>query len=173
MRGSKVIIFLIEANKSSRSDKNYIRALMNSLYSKEFQIKFIYMNGKTNYKKDRTTKEIKNYKSIFKPDNFEIYVVYIYDTDDHNRDRDCIRINNDIKTYCDSKKYFYIWFHTTIEEVLLGEFITRSKVQESKKYLENVARGKTKIDVRNLKNLEYHTKSGSNFCLIIEEIKKS
>lgn len=112
-------------------------------------------------------------QSIFKPDNFEVYVVYIYDTDDHNRDRDCIKINNDIKTYCDSKKYFHIWFHTTIEEVLLGEFITRSKVQESKKYLENVARGKTKIDVRNLKNLEYHTKSGSNFCLIIEEIKKS
>lgn len=80
MRRSKVIIFVIEANKSSRSDENYIRALMNSLYSKEFQIKFIYMNGKTNYKKDRVTKEIKNYKSIFKPDNFEIYVVYIYDT---------------------------------------------------------------------------------------------
>lgn len=135
MRGSKVIVFVIEANKSSRSDENYIRALMNSLYSKEFQIKFIYMNGKTNYKKDRVTKEIKNYKSIFKPDNFEVYVVYIYDTDDHNRDRDCIKINNDIKTYCDSKKYFHIWFHTTIEEVLLGEFITRSKVQESKKYL--------------------------------------
>ena len=39
MRGSKVIVFVIEANKSSRSDENYIRALMNSLYSKEFQIK--------------------------------------------------------------------------------------------------------------------------------------
>ena len=43
MRGSKVIVFVIEANKSSRSDENYIRALMNSLYSKEFQIKFIFI----------------------------------------------------------------------------------------------------------------------------------
>ena len=57
------------------------------------------------------------------------------------------------------------------------EFLIKRYKQEYhidvKKYLENVARGKTKIDVRNLKNLEYHTKSGSNFCLIIEEIKKS
>ena len=34
MRGSKVVIFVIEANKKSRSDENYIRALMNFLYLK-------------------------------------------------------------------------------------------------------------------------------------------
>ena len=130
------------------------------------------MGGKTNYRKERVTKEIKNYKNIFKSDNFEVYIVYVYDTDDRNNDRNCIRINNEINAYCESENYFYIWFHTTIEEVLLGEFITRLKVQESKKYLENVAKGKTKIDTKNLNNLKYHTKSASNFHLIMEKIKE-
>ena len=67
-------IFVVETNQISQTDRVYISYLLKNLYGKYFsnndeyayKYSFVYMNGKRNFNKANTLKEIKKLCRIYK-----------------------------------------------------------------------------------------------------------
>lgn len=139
-----LLIFVVETNEKNDSDKMYISKYLTTRYPQvsldsSIVVKWVYMNGKTNYSKKGVENKVKDYKSRYDkyhPGNNDVYVIYCIDIDDLSN-KDCVRLNSEVIEYCKTKQYRLIWFNKTIEHVFLGKIIhqSKNKKKESKEFL--------------------------------------
>ena len=130
-----LLIFVIETTESNDSDKMYISEYLNTRFPQrascsDMVVKWVYLNGKTNYKKGNIEKKIKDYKTrylSYHPNSKDIYVLYCMDIDAVDLIVDNVKLNNEIKEYCLKCGYQLIWFNKTIEHVFLGKIIHQAK----------------------------------------------
>ncbi|MBR2498726.1 MAG: hypothetical protein IKB67_03330 [Clostridia bacterium] len=121
------LIFCVECNKKSESDKMYISNVIKNFYKLDTSIKTRYLNfaGKGKYKSEKIKKEIEKIKA--EPHYKQIKVVYCVDADKIQADPDTNKLNEEIKKYCKKNNYEFVWFCRNIEDVFLHKTINNSK----------------------------------------------
>ena len=141
------LIFVVETNKSCKSDWIYRKDTIDYFYKYEnTQVKFttVYMGGKGNYKKKEKeiTGYISQYASVSKENQSK--VIYCFDCDDYDAKPEDFRFLEDAEKCCSSKGYEFVWFCRDIEQVYLGKRIEdKQKKSESAKY-------KAKKEIKNI-----------------------
>ena len=132
------LIICYESRPSADTDYAYVHEYIRYFYKqyeRKFKIDKVSFRGKSNYNKvERNIKDkINKYKYTHK--NEKQFVVYCLDTDyGINESSEC---NEEIIKYCESKKYYLIWFHRDVEEVFLKRRVKDSeKTQTSKMFLD-------------------------------------
>lgn len=141
------LIFVVETDKSCKSDWIYIKDTIEHFYRYEnTQVKFtpVYMGGKGNYKKKEKeiTGYISQYTSVSKENQSK--VIYCFDCDDYDVKPEDFRFLEDAQNYCRNKGYEFVWFCKDIEQVYLGKRIEdKQKKPEAAKY-------KSKKEIKNI-----------------------
>ncbi|MCR5760932.1 MAG: hypothetical protein K6F82_02880 [Sphaerochaetaceae bacterium] len=143
-----LLIFVVETTESNKSDEMYIKKYIRTMFPQLIDspgsvVKWVYMNGKGNYKKNSTLHKIEDYSKRylrFYENVNDIHVIYCVDLDDTCQALDADnnkRLNREIKAFCDERSYKFVWFNRTIEEVFLGKKILRQKdkSKEAQKYI--------------------------------------
>jgi len=126
----KLLVLCVETDKIADTDPKYIDKAIRTFYvvNNDISIKYVRMNGKGNYNKSSVTTQVKRQ---FTGDFDETCVAYCIDID-NLADREVLEQNKNIKDYCDSLGYKYIWFCRDVEEVFLHKRVDKSeKKQES------------------------------------------
>ena len=163
------LIFVVESNKKSKSDWIYIKDTIDHFYSYgQAHTKFspVYMNGKGNYKtKDKEIKGlVSQYYSVSKENRTEI--IYCFDCDDYDIKKEDVDFLNEVRQYCKSQGYAFVWFCKDIEQVYIGR-----KIDNSQKTKEAVMFKKKKIiatvDDRKL-SIDRYQKNTSNIMQILD-----
>lgn len=121
----KRLVLCVETDKIADTDSQYIDKAIRTFYvvNNDISIKYVRMNGKGNYNKKFVTNQI---KELLSGDFDEACVAYCIDAD-NLADREALEQNKNIKDYCDSLGYKYIWFCRDIEEVFLHKRIDKSE----------------------------------------------
>lgn len=151
-----LLIFVVETTESNDSDKMYISKYISTVYpqlkeSPDCVIKWVYMNGKGNYKKKSVLDNIEDYRTRylrFHEDMKDIHVIYCVDLDDTCQTLDANnnkRLNREIKAFCNERSFKFVWFNRTIEEVFLGKKILRQK-DKSKEAQQYIRKGIPKTE---------------------------
>ena len=126
MSMSKQILLCVEANKQSRTDYQYIQAVIKRFYADDRKIVYrpIFMGSKTKYNaKDvvrDVDKRIKEYSGI-------THVIYFIDTDDYNTSPETRRLYDDIASYCGANGFDLVFFCRDVEDVFIGHQIRDSE----------------------------------------------
>lgn len=136
-------ILVVETNRKNKSDYIYLKKYMGVFFDIGSDIiRPVYLKGKTNYNDSARIKEIQglisDYKSIPREDN-RIAVLYFIDTDDISRGPNANKnkkLNSDIKRFCKTNGFEFVWFHEVIEQVFIG---TRVPDKEKKAFAERFA----------------------------------
>lgn len=162
-----LLIILLETNNKDGSDYLYFKSIISRFYEERgtgISIKPIFMNGKGNYNKIDT--KIKNYINQY--DGLS-QVIYFFDVDSTNIKYDQRKLNNDIIKYCESKKYEIVWYNKTVEDVLIGNVITKNKTKIANDFfLKNYI---MQVDERklNIKEFELMKHQESNVKYILDK----
>ena len=115
------LIFLVESDKKSQSDYNYIKSTIDHYYNiLGVKLTPIFLGSKGNYNKKE--EEIK--KNISKYSK-ESNVFICYDID--NIKNPSYKINEQIISYAKSKGYETIWFYEDIEQEYIKQQIPNSE----------------------------------------------
>jgi hypothetical protein len=119
-------IFVVETNKTCKSDWIYIKDTIEHFYAYDrTSVKFspVYMDGKGNYRSKKTEKEIisliSQYKATSKKNQSK--VIYCFDCDEYSSNSDDWKFLEDARQYCENKGYDFVWFCKDIEQVYLGQ----------------------------------------------------
>ena len=118
------LIFVVEANKKSKSDWIYIKTTIDHFFTydtEHIKLTPVYMGGKGKYK-DRE-KEINKLISQYAAQSPErnSRVIYCFDCDEYDRKPDDKKFLDDAKDYCCQKNYEFAWFCKDIERVYLSK----------------------------------------------------
>lgn len=134
------LIFVVETNSKCMSDWIYIKDTIEKFYTYDpSHTKFtvVYMNGRGNYKSRE--KEIKKLITQYAPNAKEKQsrVIYCFDCDDYDKNRDDEKFLRDARQYCQDRGYDFVWFCRDIESVYLGNRVDdKMKGKEAKKFKE-------------------------------------
>lgn len=168
----KQLIFVVESDSSSKIDDRYIKKLIHEMYiisNNEYQIQFIHLNGKGNYKSKKIVSQIEKYIILNKEGNN--YVFYCIDTDEINTKRDEFDFFKKIENFCQLNQYYLIWFYRNIEHAILNRNICDNlKKKEASLFYRN------SIDIIDIQkrlsciSLTTGKKGKSNFCCVLDEI---
>ena len=127
---SKQLIFLVETNRSCKSDWMYIKSTLDYYYGVRSDIHYevIYLDGKTKFHtKDKQIKKLRN--------QFRIGVSYVFvciDLDHYQSNSADQNLNDKIERYCNDHCYDLIWFNRNIEHVYLNDENVESKKKKEK-----------------------------------------
>ena len=165
---SKQILFCVETSSNAETDKVYIKETIYHYYSLEnkTRIRFIFFEGKGNYKKKNILKQIsdqvKQYSAIG-----STHVIYCIDTDRYDADPAQVRELDEIKHYCEQQGYDLIWFCRDVEDVFWGEQIHKDdKTKMATKF--RSSRQITHVDNQKLRCEDY-TRHKSNILQILDK----
>lgn len=127
------LIFVVETNKRTNSDWIYIKDTIEHFYRYErTQVKFspVYMDGKGKYEKKEKEIQglISQYASTSKTNQSK--VIYCFDCDEYNKKPEDLAFLKEVKKYCQTKGYHFVWFCRDIEEVYLGQQIPDNQKKE-------------------------------------------
>ena len=167
METIRQLIFCLESNSKAKIDWIYIKEVVDSFFTYGNYIKFspVYMGGKTNYKRDKTIKEIKSLTNTIRGESI---VIYCIDADLIESDPDRRREFDEIKAYCSNEGYEFIWFHRNVEDVFLGRMVEQSeKIREAERFKRQAL-----IKNVNLGKLRSRTETASQSSNIITILKK-
>ena len=142
------LIFVVEADKKSKSDWIYIKDTIDNFYQYDLahvKLSPVYMHGRGNYKtKEREIKKlVSQYSSMTKTN--ESKVMYCFDCDDYDMKKEDADFLIEAQKYCEGNGYDFVWFCKDIERVYVGR-----KIEDSQKTKE-AALFKKKKAVRNIK----------------------
>ena len=167
----KQLLFCVETSKQAKTDNIYISETLNRYYKigSEIRIRYIYLNGKSNYNKSAVRKEIDSQATQYAK-NGNTHVVYCIDIDRQDIDATHKKDLENIERYCAKNNYELVWFSRDIEDVYWGEQsrkdekVKMAKQFRSSKHIENVAE----------KNLRYSTISRhkSNILIVLDKVMK-
>ena len=127
------IIAVLETKNRDGSDYLYFKSIINRFYVERgtgIPINPVFLNGKGNYlrQEKQIREKIKGYAENSK-------VIYFFDVDSPDIKSDQQQLNNDIINHCKSTNREVVWFKRTIEEVMLGQVITKNKNKEAYSFL--------------------------------------
>ena len=162
------LIIVVESDEKSRSDFIYVNNVINLVYEKnirtDIKVSPVFMKGKGNYKriKGRINKLQKDFCSIGKS-----IVIYCFDTDKFdNKPEDKKNLCEEMN-YCKDNGFEFVWFCHDIEEVFLGESVSRTeKTNKAKQF--DFSQGIYNLDL-NILLSEQMIKGKSNLLLILEK----
>ena len=120
------LIFVVETNKKCNSDWIYIKDTIEYFFQydrTQLKLSVVYMDGKGNYNSNKKKKEIQSLISQYKAGakNNRSKVIYCLDCDEFDRKPEDSKFIEDVRLYCDSNKYDFIWFCKDIEQVYIGK----------------------------------------------------
>ena len=131
----KLLIVCVESNKNAKTDAAYIEKAIKEYYviNNDVKLSFIFMNSKSEYRKQKYAKEIEQLRNYVGKDNTR--VLFCVDTDNYDTSSEDQKLNDEIQKYCNDKDYSFVWFCKCIEEVFLHTKVSsHNKVSESKKF---------------------------------------
>lgn len=150
------LIFVVETNKSCKSDWIYIKDTIEHFYQCDpahTKLSTVYMDGKGRYKnkEKEILKLIAGYTSGAISKSNHSKVIYCFDCDDYNIKREDSEFLVEAQQYCNEKKYDFVWFCKDIESVYLGKKVDDSQKKKEaekfkvKKLIENVISNKLSV----------------------------
>lgn len=134
------LIFVVEANKKSKSDWMYISDTIKRFYehnSTHVKYSIVYMGGKGHYKEKESAilRLISQYSS--QDSSRESKVIYCFDCDNYDTNAEDRDFLNSVRQYCDNKGYDFAWFCKDIEHVYWGEKVNSGdKSKKAKSFIE-------------------------------------
>ena len=151
-------IFVVECNKTSKSDWYYIRKLLTSSYfSIDLQttpLHPVFMDGKTNYASEDVKNEINSLIQAF-PERSSVH--FVFDVDRGlTKDK---KLNEKIIAYLSGQVFAkgivpdIIWFNKNIECVLLGHSVSDNKKAETARNF--YTQGHCELDEAHMEALHY------------------
>lgn len=168
---SRQILFCVETSKQAKTDNIYISETLKRYYQigSDIRIRFIYLNGKSNYNKNDIRMDIEAQTSQYAK-NGETHVIYCIDTDRHDIDANQKKDLQDIEEYCAKNGYEFVWFSRDIEDVYWGEQIHKDeKVHKARRF--RSSRQIEKVREQNLRASEIK-RHKSNVLIVLDEILK-
>jgi hypothetical protein len=135
IKDNERLIFVFECDEKSKTDQRYIRCIIEYYYEIKFDIRPIYLGGKSNYNKV-DGKIIKTKKDLNEQgEDIKTFVIYFIDTDSEKKNSP-VKLE-DVKKYCIKNNYELILFCKGIEDVLkLGKVKGLNKVELSINFVE-------------------------------------
>ena len=118
------LIFVVEANKKSKTDWIYIKETIDRFYKYDeahLKLSAIYMEGKNKYlaKEKEVNLLISQYSST--STNNVTKVIYCFDCDDYDSNPVDKEFLEKTQEFCKANNYEYVWFCKDIERVYLGK----------------------------------------------------
>ena len=125
------LIFVVEANKKSKTDWIYIKETIGRFYKYDvahLKLSAVYMEGKNKYlaKEKEVNLLISQYSST--STNNVTKVIYCFDCDDYDSNPVDKEFIEKTQEFCKANNYEYVWFCKDIERVYLGK-----KVEDGRK----------------------------------------
>lgn len=153
------LIFVVETNKSCKSDWIYIKDTIDRFFKYDnAHTKFtpLYLGGRGNYSKKQ--REIKSYISQYASTSKQnrSKVIFCFDCDNYDGNPDDSRFIKEAQQYCKEHGYDFVWFCRDIEHVYLGKSVPeKDKKSESVRFKAN----------KMIKNVEKSRLSADGFKL--------
>ena len=118
------LIFVVEANKKSKTDWIYIKETIDRFYKYDvahLKLSAVYMEGKNKYlsKEKEVNLLISQYSST--STNNVTKVIYCFDCDDYDSNPVDKEFLEKTQKFCKANNYEYVWFCKDIERVYLGK----------------------------------------------------
>ncbi|MBQ7642237.1 MAG: hypothetical protein IJS83_07180 [Acholeplasmatales bacterium] len=159
------LIFLVESDKKSQSDYNYIKATIDHYYYiLGVKLTPIFLGSKGNYNK----KEAEIKRNINKYSK-ESIVFICYDIDNINNPS--YQMNEQIISYANNKGYEVIWFYEDIEQVYIKQQIPNS--EKTKRAIKFISHKEIKsINEIDLIQKEVLKKNSSNILFALDKYLK-
>lgn len=121
---NKRLLFCVETTQQANTDYPYILETIRHYYqlSSRITIRPVHMGSKTRYNSRAVQEDIKRQSG-----SAETTVIYCIDTDNCDTSRDTDKQLDQIKTYCNTHGYEFIFFCRDIEDVYCKEQIPDTK----------------------------------------------
>ncbi len=158
------LIFVVEANKKSKTDWIYIKETVDRFYKYDvahLKLSAVYMEGKNKYlsKEKEVNLLISQYSST--STNNVTKVIYCFDCDDYDSNPVDKEFLEKTQEFCKANNYEYVWFCKDIERVYLGKKVedghknSEATKFKAKKLIDGVSesRLKGKKISRNMSNI--------------------
>lgn len=158
------LIFVVEANKKSKTDRIYIKETIDRFYKynvAHLKLSTVYMDGKNKYLSKE--KEVKSLISEYNgaSSNNVTKVIYCFDCDDYDSNPVDKEFLEKTQEFCKANNYEYVWFCKDIERVYLGKKVedghknSEATKFKAKKLIDGVSesRLKGKKISRNMSNI--------------------
>ena len=135
------LIFVVEANKKSKTDWIYIKETIDRFYKYDeahLKLSAVYMEGKNKYlsKVKEVNLLISQYSSTSA--NNVTKVIYCFDCDDDDSNPVDKEFLEKTQEFCKANNYEYVWFCKDIERVYLGKKVEDGhKNSEAEKFKAN------------------------------------
>ena len=132
------LIFVVEANKKSKTDWIYIKETVDRFYKYDvahLKLSAVYMEGKNKYlsKEKEVNLLISQYSST--STNNVTKVIYCFDCDDYDNNQVDKEFIEKTQEFCKANNYEYVWFCKDIESVYMGEKVEDGhKIREATKF---------------------------------------
>ena len=167
------ILFVVEADKKSRSDYIYIRSVLDRFFNfrllTDVKINAVFMGGKSKYQRNDVISEINKQISAYSRTG-KTHVVYCFDTDKYDTDPEDKRAFTNEEKFCKENGYDFVWFCHDIEEVFLGKSVPNSdKTKLAIMYSQSNRVEKLKVEYLNSKTL---ARGKSNLIIVLEKYLK-
>ena len=158
------LIFVVEANKKSKTDRIYIKETIDRFYKynvAHLKLSTVYMDGKNKYLSKE--KEVKSLISEYNgaSSNNVTKVIYCFDCDVYDSNPVDKEFLEKTQEFCKANNYEYVWFCKDIERVYLGKKVedghknSEATKFKAKKLIDGVSesRLKGKKISRNMSNI--------------------
>ena len=161
-------IFVVETNSKCKTDWIYIRDTIERFYQwnqPQIKLSVVYMNGKGNYKnKEKDIRSLsKQYQSAGKGNQSK--VILCFDCDEYEKDMYDQQFLNDVRQYCRSMNYEFVWFCKDIESVYLGRSV-EDKQKKKESAIFKAQNGIKHVDVNKLLVKNYRMNSSNLMCVL-------
>ena len=118
------LIFVVEANKKSKTDWIYIKETIDRFYKYDvahLKLSAVYMEGKNKYlAKEKEVNSLISQYSVASANNVT-KVIYCFDCDDYDSNPVDKEFLEKTQEFCKANNYEYAWFCKDIERVYLGK----------------------------------------------------
>lgn len=134
---SKQFLFCVETTKQANTDYQYIRETILTHYidSRENVIRSVYMESKSRYNSKSVLKEIDRKTKAFPG---ETHVIYFIDTDDYDISPEVQKDLTQIRSFCNSNGYDFVFFCKDVEDVFYGKRVpSTQKVRAVEQFKRN------------------------------------
>lgn len=110
--------------------------------------------------------KIKNYIKQYDGD---YQVIYFFDVDSSDLKYDQQQLNIDIIEYCNKQNSDVVWFNKTIEDVLIGDIVTKNKTKIANEFYIKNKIYSVKEEILNAKKFDLITNKKSNVKFVLDK----
>ena len=124
---NKLILFCVETTPQANTDYLYIKGTIKRFYEENNKIVMrpVFLKSKTRYKDRAVVNKIEGQMRNFP--NEDVTVIYCIDVDDYDTSADTKKLLDEIKSYCISNRYEFVFFCRDVEDVYWGKRVNKSE----------------------------------------------